>query len=1104
MKQLLSTLTLFFFLALGSVQAQITTVVNANPAPCWGQQSFGTVHIYGLTEAPDIVTANNQPQTILVDGNDGSYYFEYWFQGISQAIPITIIENGITIYYDVFYDFGASSPIVLYATALPADCNPGSYISVNSLSGGAPPYQITYFQVSSGTLVSSVSLLPGDVIVGVTDANGCTTSGTYTIPSANQGKVNLMTCGGPTATYNGIDYPIGSHILAAGTASTGCDSTVMLNVTADFSQVVETTGAGCSQVGLTGEILNENLSAQDLAALSFSWQVVPGASGSVFTSSDFTMTGAVGGDYMWIINTGYCADTTIVTDVQAAGLDVVIENTATCPDTLTASTGFGVAPLTYVWSSNGSTLAGDGNVFVPSPLAQFFTVTITDANGCEGINTFVIENDSYINPITANCVGKIEQFYVYPYTGDAYTYQWTGPNGFSSTEQLPTTFDNGVYTLVATSTASGCKLGVEYTRNLPSISFSHCDNSLISSVLGEPNSYFTFYELPSYTNVCAGGGCNDIPWPGAGVTYLYYLQTATTYCNATLSTDDIIGNCPTALSGYVYLDNNTDCVYNSFDFERPASIVAVASATDTLYTFANGDGYYFIEVDPGTYSVFVANTNVYEAACTAPVSQTAQLNTVQQLDLGLTTALSCGVLESSIEAGLLRRCINSNYSVRVTNVGTQLVAEPSVTIVLDSFFVFNVSSPAPTTVDGFTLTYDLSLLEPYEVQNIAIYGLVSCETDLGQTLCASAHALPDTDCLPDADGIEVEIDGICQTDSVEFLINNLDGPLTGVEYIIIEDQIILMQVPITMITAETFSLKLPANGSTYWMGLAETGNTAPEVVASKVVAGCGTGEVSTGFVNQFLLNDDLDASLATDETCDDVIFSYDPNDKQGIPTGYGEQHRILPNTTLDYKIRFQNTGNDTAFTVVLRDTLPAWLDITTFSLGASSHYNQVKFLTNRVVEWSFPNILLPSKNVNEVGSNGFVNFKITLLPTTPLNTVIENSAAIYFDFNEPVITDPTMHTVGIEVTVENTDIADQKPWSVFPNPTEGSLFVQPLGLSANDVQVEVTSLTGQLLLQETLPADGGEIQCDRLPAGMYFLRILEAGNQVAIRKIIVY
>src|SRR5262249_13810922 len=50
-----------------------------------------------------------------------------------------------------------------------------------------------------------------------------------------------------------------------------------------------------------------------------------------------------------------------------------------------------------------------------------------------------------------------------------------------------------------------------------------------------------------------------------------------------------------------------------------------------------------------------------------------------------------------------------------------------------------------------------------------------------------------------------------------------------------------------------------------------------------------------------------------------VFGSYDPNDKTAEPVGTGDDHFIPADTTLHYLIRFQNTGNDTAFNIVVRD-----------------------------------------------------------------------------------------------------------------------------------------------------------------------------------------
>ena len=106
---------------------------------------------------------------------------------------------------------------------------------------------------------------------------------------------------------------------------------------------------------------------------------------------------------------------------------------------------------------------------------------------------------------------------------------------------------------------------------------------------------------------------------------------------------------------------------------------------------------------------------------------------------------------------------------------------------------------------------------------------------------------------------------------------------------------------------------------------------------------------------------------------------------------------------IDYTIRFQNTGTDTAFNVVLSDTLAGELLLNTLQVTASSHTCKATVKDN-IVFFEFLNILLPDSNVNEIKSHGFVSFRIKPHPSVPSGTTINNKAAIYFDYNTPVIT----------------------------------------------------------------------------------------------------
>jgi uncharacterized repeat protein (TIGR01451 family) len=90
------------------------------------------------------------------------------------------------------------------------------------------------------------------------------------------------------------------------------------------------------------------------------------------------------------------------------------------------------------------------------------------------------------------------------------------------------------------------------------------------------------------------------------------------------------------------------------------------------------------------------------------------------------------------------------------------------------------------------------------------------------------------------------------------------------------------------------------------------------------VENCGAGTWTPLIINT-MPQDDADPVI--DIYCGQVTAPYDPNDKTGFPLGVGITHNILRNQDIEYLIRFQNIGTDTAFNVVILDTLTTDLDI---------------------------------------------------------------------------------------------------------------------------------------------------------------------------------
>ena len=143
-----------------------------------------------------------------------------------------------------------------------------------------------------------------------------------------------------------------------------------------------------------------------------------------------------------------------------------------------------------------------------------------------------------------------------------------------------------------------------------------------------------------------------------------------------------------------------------------------------------------------------------------------------------------------------------------------------------------------------------------------------------------------------------------------------------------------------------------------------------------------------------------------------VQGSFDPNDKVVTPAG-----EIERSDTLRYTIRFQNVGNDTAFNIRVSDSLDSNLDLGTFTPGGSSHPYTYEVVAPRDVVFRFNNIRLVDSVTNERLSHGFVSFTIRPRSDATAGASIANRAAVYFDFNTPVITNTVLNTLAAAAIV---------------------------------------------------------------------------------------
>lgn len=144
-----------------------------------------------------------------------------------------------------------------------------------------------------------------------------------------------------------------------------------------------------------------------------------------------------------------------------------------------------------------------------------------------------------------------------------------------------------------------------------------------------------------------------------------------------------------------------------------------------------------------------------------------------------------------------------------------------------------------------------------------------------------------------------------------------------------------------------------------------------------------------------------------------VLCAYDPNDKLLIsPESCGPENNIGMNDDLIYRVRFQNEGNAPAINIFITDMLDSDLDFTSLKLLASSHeVDQLLIMPNNQLVFKMNQIFLAPKDLDEAASKGYILFSIKPLPNRAEGTIIENTAFIYFDLNEAVVTNTTINTL---------------------------------------------------------------------------------------------
>jgi uncharacterized repeat protein (TIGR01451 family) len=1011
-----------------------------------------------------------------------------------------------------------------------------------TVSGGTSPYM--YQWNNSSTLTWVTGLCNGNYSLTVTDSNGCTSIDSASIVSPSSINVtfnkNDATCGqcngNATAVVSGGLSPYNfswSGYQTSQSASGLCPGNYSVTVTdKNNCQAADTVNI----LGLNNTIsliLNNNNTSCGACNGTASVSVSGGTSPYYFqwdisAGSQTTATAIwlCGGNYtVTVTDSTGCSKDTVAIINTLNGLSVIENHSdVSCYGgqdgyiNLTATGG--TSPYVYNWN------IGSANASVSGLSVGTYTCTITDSSSCMVIKNIVItQPDSIIlsvNIVNAGCNNNKGKITVLA-SGGGGNYQYSIDSGLTwSYNNIFQNLDTGNYQIMVMDSNS-CFAYANSNINTTASSL-----VLNGTVYNDDGCYYNYGKI--ILNATGSNPPFTYQWisPNLGWGQVKNYLSSGAYIavvkdNAGCSVIDtfIVANaCSKALiSGKIILDNDSNCVLNTGDTLLSTWQVKAVVNNIPYYSSSNYLGEYKLWVPMGNAAVSMVTKPFYKQVCPSGTGNyNLSLNaydTISNINFGSIISSYCPNLIVSVFSGNLRPCFSSMYAVSVLNNGTIPGVNATVDIKLDigiSYVSFiNPSGVSLVSQNGNTLTFSLGTINPGQTKSFYIDVFVDCAVPLGVTKCIEAHAYPDTGCFPPSalwDKSHIGIEGYCMNnDSACFKIKNtgIGNMSSNREFRIYENNI--------KVYSNTFLLNAGDSIIFCWPGKQNTirveadqhpehpGDSRPQAFVER----CGFPSFVLGQITT-IQQDDRDDFI--DIACRITTASYDPNDKQVQPEGLTSQYHFIDSTDiLEYQIRFQNTGSDTAFNVYIYDTISPYLDITTFESGASSHPYTYELAGPGIIRFNFLQILLPDSNIDEPNSHGFVKFTIKQMEGNNKGILIQNTAGIVFDFNEPVITNTVFNTIGnIDSITSSAPILYEKNISakVYPNPFNNETTFEVYGNINNTITLEVFDLLGNRVAEMNCNK-GNRFVFNRnnIAVGIYIYKLTSEQNIIAAGKLVI-
>ena len=1097
----------------GFSQALTATVLTQ---PCNNNGKIGVTAI-GFTPPISYTYMNvSMQQTVhaaVISNTDNltnvpAYYNQYtnpniWFISASDGVH----NANITVSLSAPFSFSVSMAL--------GACPALNTVQATSFSGGTTPYNCLWTNTATNqTYPTNPAQVPtGDYILEVTDGAGCkvTSSGTTNLQVYSSPGFTVNVSGSPANCLNGTATV--TAISGSGIApftylwNNGATTQAIGSLTMGSYNCVVTSANGCKNTAnyfvSQAITINPNVGGSPANCANGTASVVPTGGTGPYTclwnngSTSLTRSGLMlGAISCTVTDANGCVGHAYYNVPQS----VVINYTSTVSNAQCAQsngtvmsfvTG-GTAPYSYLWS-NGANSANLLNIAG----GQNYQVQITDAQGCLGFGSVNVGINTPINvsysSTPSNCTLANGSATINATGGTPpYLYTWYSfPNNVNANNV--SNLSGGVYFFTVID-AVGCKTngGVNIPNN----------TNLAGSI--------TVYNVPCPTttgNVVAVATSSNMP-----LTYLWNNGATTSSLSGvnlgvyTCTITDVMG-CKIVKSGSFqqyspinigFIPTPASCI-----FSNNGSLVANATGGQASYTYqwTNGqNGATLSNLSVGTYAVRAIAANGCSTTASSYLGYTPNNN-----------ACYC-LITGTVYNDINNNCQQGFGELGIPNIQIHCAGFGSTYTDANGVYSFMVPTGTYTISESVQSYYPLA-----NCQNNNLVVNVTAASNCVLTVNFANNTVPVHD--------------------LHIITTNQNFPIPGgthAQAIVVQNEGTLVENNVRLayghdgklnLSSSTFNFTQPnAIGFPNWY---RVNSGLPSIAPNGTLVGYVSYNVPSNIPLATLVNSGDTVShiapvntawLTDNSPWNNVhsnqvttIGSFDPNFKEVSPAGTGPQGNIsTADSVLTYVVHFQNTGSYFAQNIVVIDTLDPSLRITSLRPGFGTKKFSTTIDENGVCKFSFDNINLPWQSAyGDVLSSGFFVYSIKLKNNLPLGTQIKNKAAIYFDYNKPVITNTTKNTLA-SIATNSTGIKSQKANQgfdllLYPNPANNALYLKVSSMMNETATLKLYDLSGRQLFIKSVELNAGENvfyeNTSALQAGIYFVSI-KTESGIVVKKLI--